>query len=53
MVSDKKMTSIRLDGEDRAILAKLEKLTGLDSHSAIIRVAIREMLAARVGKPRK
>lgn len=40
------MTTIRLSAEDRSILRKLEKLTGLPT-SGIIRLAIRESLRAR------
>lgn len=47
MVTDKKLTAIRLGDEDREILEKLQKLTGLDSAAAIIRLAIREALASR------
>jgi predicted DNA-binding protein len=43
-------TSIRFTDEDREILAKLQKLTGLDSASAVIRLAIREALASRRSK---
>jgi predicted DNA-binding protein len=47
MVTDKRLTAIRLGDEDRKILEKLQKLTGLDSAAAIIRLAIREALATR------
>jgi hypothetical protein len=47
MVTDKKLTTIRLGEEDREILERLQKLTGLDSAAAIIRLAIREALASR------
>jgi hypothetical protein len=40
-------TTIRLTDEDREVLAKLQKLTGLDSAAAVIRFCIREVLAAR------
>ena len=40
-------TTIRLGDKDREVLEKLSKLTGLESHSAIIRLCIRESLAAR------
>jgi len=53
MVSDKKLTGIRLGDEDREILEKLQRLTGLDSHAAIIRLAIREALASREKKTKK
>ena len=48
MTSDKKMTTIRLSDEDREVLERLSRLTGLDSSAAIIRLAIREALASRV-----
>lgn len=44
---------IRLGDEGREILEKLQKLTGLDSAAAIIRLAIREALASREQKRRK
>jgi hypothetical protein len=53
MTTDKKMTAVRLGDEDRTILAKLRKLTGLDSAAAIIRLAIREALASREAKRTK
>jgi hypothetical protein len=43
---------MRLTDDDRAILVKLQKLTGLTA-TAAVRLAIREAVAARVGKPRK
>ncbi len=46
-------TTIRLTEEDREILEKLQKITGLDSAAAVIRVAIRESLAAREKKTKK
>jgi hypothetical protein len=52
-MAEQPKTTIRLTDEDREILARLQKITGLDSQTAIIRMAIREALAARVGKPRK
>jgi hypothetical protein len=52
MPSDRPATTIRFTDEDRAILEKLQKLTGLDSASAVIRMALRESLAARA-KPGK
>jgi hypothetical protein len=39
-------TTIRFTDEDRKVLAKLHKMTGLDT-SALVRLAIRESLAAR------
>ncbi len=53
MLSKQPATTIRLTDEDRAILTKLEKLTGLTSATAIIRMAIRESLAARQAKAGK
>jgi hypothetical protein len=47
-------TTIRLTEEDREIFDKLRKLTGLESITAMIRLAIRESLAAREApKPRR
>jgi predicted DNA-binding protein len=45
-------TSFRLTKEDREILERLQKLTGQNATGAI-RLAIREAVASRVGKPRK
>ena len=45
-------TTMRLTDEDRAILEKLQKLTGLTA-TAAVRLAIREAVATRVGKPKK
>lgn len=47
MPSDRPATTIRFTDEDREILEKLRKITGLDSSAAIIRMALREALAAR------
>jgi hypothetical protein len=44
---------MRLTDEDRQILEKLQKLTGLDSATAVVRLAIRESLAAREAQQRK
>jgi hypothetical protein len=48
-------TTIRFTPEDRAVLARLCEMTGLDSHAAAIRLAVREAVALREGKfsPRK
>ena len=46
-MSDKKLTTIRLGDEDREVLDRLAKITGLDSHAAVIRLSIREALASR------
>ncbi len=45
-------TTIRFTVDDRKILDKLEKLTGLNT-SNVIRVAIREALAAREAKGKR
>jgi hypothetical protein len=46
-------TTIRLTDKDREILEELQELTGLDSYAAVIRLAIREALAARGTKRKK
>lgn len=46
-------TSFRLREEDIEILKKLQELTGLESYTAVIRVAIREALAARERRARR
>ncbi len=40
-------TTIRFTEDDRDVLSRLCKLTGLSSSAAVIRLAIRESLAAR------
>ena len=45
-------TTIRFTDEDREILEKLSKLTGLTT-SAVIRLAIREALTARERRARR
>jgi hypothetical protein len=50
MTSTRPATTIRLTEEDYEILAKLQKLTGLESNSAAIRLSIREALASRQRK---
>jgi hypothetical protein len=40
-------TTIRFTEEDRAVLARLSRLTGLASSAAVIRLAIRESLTTR------
>lgn len=40
-------TTIRFTEEDRKILEKLQKITGLEGPTAVIRLAIREALASR------
>lgn len=47
MASHTSHTTIRLDDEDRKIIAKLRKKTGLDSATQVIRLALREALAVR------
>ena len=47
MPSSQAHTTVRLTDEDRAIIDKLRKKTGLDSATAIIKMAIRESLAMR------
>ena len=46
-------TSLRFTDEDREILDKLQKLTGLEGPTAVIRLAIREALAARERRPKR
>ena len=50
MPSDRPTTTIRYTEEDRKILEKLQALTGLESASAVVRLAIREALASRRSK---
>jgi len=45
-MADSLPTSVRLNDEDREILAKLQKVTGLNLTGAV-RLAIREALARR------
>ena len=40
-------TTVRFTDEDRQVLEKLQRLTGQNSATAVIRLAIRESLAAR------
>jgi hypothetical protein len=47
MPSSRPATTIRFTDEDREILDKLQAITGLDSATAVIRMAIREALATR------
>jgi|HubBroStandDraft_2_1064218.scaffolds.fasta_scaffold212376_1 hypothetical protein len=51
-MAEQAKTTIRLTDEDRAILAKLQALTGLSDMTSAIRLSIREALAARQ-KPKK
>ena len=50
MPSDRPATTIRFTEEDLAIMGKLQKLTGLDSNSSVIRLSIREALTKRETK---
>lgn len=50
MPSMRSATTVRFTDEDREILEKLQKLTGLDSATAVLRMAIREALVARRGQ---
>ncbi len=45
-MNDSTPTSLRLNDEDREILAKLQKLTGL-TVTGVVRMALREALASR------
>jgi hypothetical protein len=38
-------TAIRFTEEDRDIIAKLERLTGLEGMTAVVRLSLRETLA--------
>ena len=51
MPSERPATTIRFTDEDREVLTRLQKLTGLDSSAAIIRMALREALASRRAAP--
>jgi hypothetical protein len=51
-MSDSLPTSVRLNDEDREILAKLQKVTGLNLTGAV-RMAIREALATREKRGKK
>ena len=53
MVSPKVATSIRFSSEDIQIMDRLQKITGLETVTAVIRLAIRETLVTRDTKPRK
>jgi len=46
-------TTIRFTDEDRAILERLQKLTGLEGPTAVVRLSIREALASRDGKRKR
>lgn len=50
MATDKKVTTIRLSDEDRYMLDRLCGMTGLDSHAAAIRFAVRESVSTREGQ---
>jgi len=47
MPTQQPATTIRLNDDDKAILETLKKKTGLDSATAVIKLSIREALAAR------
>jgi hypothetical protein len=53
MVSARPPTTVRFTEEDKEILEKLQRLTGLDSATAVLRLAIREALTARENKRKK
>ncbi len=53
MLSKQPHTTIRFTDEDRKVIDKLQRLTGLTSATAIVRMAIRESLAARQAKAGK
>jgi hypothetical protein len=53
MPSKKPTTTMRFSEDDREVLEKLQKLTGLESAAAVIRLAIRESLDARRQKARR
>ena len=44
-MSDSTPTSVRLNDDDRRIIARIEKLSGLNGATTIIRMALREALA--------
>jgi Arc/MetJ-type ribon-helix-helix transcriptional regulator len=50
MPSKKPATTIRFSDQDREILQLLQDVTGLDSASSVIRLAIREALASRAAQ---
>ena len=52
-MAEQPKTTIRLTDEDRAILQKLEALTGLSDMTSVIRLSIREALAARQRQQQK
>ncbi len=47
MASDKRLTALRLGEEDRAFIARLQEMTGLETTVAAIRLAVREAVAMR------
>jgi hypothetical protein len=53
MPSTRPTTTVRFSDEDRGILEELQKLTGLESAMAVLRLAIRESLDARRRKARR
>ena len=50
MPSTNPPTTVRFTDEDRKILRSLQKLTGLSSVNAVLRLTIREALAVRQKK---
>jgi len=49
MASDKRLTAFRLGDDDRAFIARLCEMTGLESSAAAVRLAVREAVAMREG----
>ena len=46
-------TTIRFTEEDRQIIEELQRLTGLEGPTAVIRLTLRESLAARGKRPKR
>ena len=47
MASDKRLTAFRLGDEDRDLIARLQEMTGVSNAASVVRLAIREDVAAR------
>ena len=47
MATNLKPTAFRLGDEDRAFIARLQEMTGLDSAASAVRLAVRESVALR------
>jgi hypothetical protein len=47
MAGDRPQTTNRFSEEDKDILANLQRVTGLDRASSVVRLAIRKALSAR------